>query len=317
MLLPCNDAEWREVAKGDRLVCQRTHDQRSRYYAIVTSRGLASVARGKILADQHAEEGMGKVRPLPQSQVLGFIGHPMVEQLWVDDFIWINDLNNDGSSRNDGRRFAVVTSVCKQAIAEIRRFNQHTKSWSKSPTTLQSDRWMRLGNANNTADQIMFQKLVAGEMPLPKFVERLQMPAPPPFIPPEDPRAYSWEVMATVASLRDGKSRTLSRFEYSTKYAQGFLYHLKKIRSGEEHALGCQAKLTYYGPPHPDIPGSEIGEVVICFDEGKPVDDDAHGLTAIEGPETVLPTLCSRIMTWARKRVSALYRGRFGGEHKS
>jgi hypothetical protein len=122
MLLPLKNGEWQAHEAGHRLVCQTTHDPASRYFAIVTSRHLYSVARVRLLEDELSLKGFGKVRSVGENEVLGYIGHPIVQRLWVDDFIWINDLTRDGKPRADGLRYAIVVTVDHQLTTFIRRF---------------------------------------------------------------------------------------------------------------------------------------------------------------------------------------------------
>jgi hypothetical protein len=268
MLLPLNNGELQAHEAGHRLVCQTTHDPASRYFAIVTSRYLYSVARVRLLEDERSLEGFGKVRGVSENEVLGYIGHPIVQRLWVDDFIWINDLTRDGKTRADGLRYAVVVTIDHQLTTFIRRFNQKSQTWAKTATLLDSKNWMRLGNLNVQADRAYLERLVKAEIDTPAYVERPQAPIPEPSS--DDPRAYTRVGTALLFSMSGEPPVAISRLEYSTKYPQGFLRYLNSIQSGSTYSKGWQAKLTYYGPADPDIPGSELGEVSICFHDGVP-----------------------------------------------
>jgi hypothetical protein len=268
MLLPLNNGEWQAHEAGHRLVCQPTYDPASRYFAIVTNPYLYNVARVRLLEDERSSEGFGKVRGVGENEVLGYIGHPLMQRLWADDLIWVNDLTRDGKTRADGFRFAVVMKIDHQLTTLIRRFNQKTHTWAKTSTLLHSKKWMRLGNLNVPADRAYFEQLLKAEIDTPALIERPQ--APIPALPPDDPRAFTRVGAALLVSTAGGPPVTISRLEYSTKYPQSFLRQLNSIQSGAAYCKGWQALLTYYGPTDPDIPGSDLGEVSLCFHDGQP-----------------------------------------------
>jgi hypothetical protein len=174
MLLPLNNGEWQAHEAGHRLVCQPTYDPASRYFAIVTNPYLYNVARVRLLEDERSSEGFGKVRGVGENEVLGYIGHPLMQRLWADDLIWVNDLTRDGKTRADGFRFAVVMKIDHQLTTLIRRFNQKTHTWAKTSTLLHSKKWMRLGSLNVPADRAYFEQLLKAEIDTSALIERPQ-----------------------------------------------------------------------------------------------------------------------------------------------
>jgi hypothetical protein len=276
MRLPLNGDLWRECGLGDRLVCQPSHDPTSRYYGISTRSLTGTFANVRLLDDQHSTVGVGKVRRVGENHILGFIGHPALQRLWVDDFIWINDRSSDGNTRADGHRYAIVSEAVDYKTPKIRRFNQNTGKWAQASVQLKSPNWMRLGNFNVPAERDYFQHLVTTRID-PGFVERLKLP---PFeAPPDDPRAYTREAIASLASPSDGTVRQMGRLELSTRYASSFLRYLNWIQSGKRYSHGWQAELIYYGVAVPEIPGSGSGDVRITFIDGKASSPDSGMLS--------------------------------------
>ena len=273
MLLPLNDGSWKEHESGDRVVHQI--DFRTTSYAVVTSRFRGYTLKARRLLSPGDRQGIGPVFTLGSHEVTGYIGHPQLEVLTAGDLIWIEALNLDGSIRNDGYRFAEVSST-SNVTTNIRRFDQRRGTFAKQESVLDArSGWVRLGNRGREADKLRFAAVVQGKLSLPTQ-SRLRPPPPPEVS--RDPRDFVRESLGFGVSPTTGHVATVGRFENSTKYADSFLYHLRKIQSGEQHASGFQSILTYWGPPDSRIPGSELGEVKAYFLDGKPTDENFQPL---------------------------------------
>lgn len=276
MLLPLNDGSWKDHERGDRVVHQI--DFQVVAYALVTSKFGCWTLKARRLLAPDDKQGVGPVFSLGPHEVTGYVGHPQLIVLLKDDLIWVEALNLDGTTRNDGYRFALVSSVGNHKI-KIRRFDQRREVFAKQESDFNvNSEWIRIGNQGRESDRLKFTAMVKGTLSLPPQT-RLRLPPPPET--PQDPRDYVRKSVGLSISTISGRATTVGRFENSTKYPDSFLYHLRKIQSGEQHAVGFQSILTYWGLPDLRISGSELGEVRAYFLDGKPTDEDFQPLRTL------------------------------------
>lgn len=179
--------------------------------------------------------------------------------------VWRPRVNLDGSFARNHPEFGIVTKMARTgAYGEMQRFNPRTGKLGPvvSISGLENENVMLIARRDDADGRELFMRYLTGALARPAFKPWFEPPPPPS---ESDPRHYQRRQIGWALNPITGASVEMQEFEHSTPYANQFITSRRNIEGGMLQGW-YRARLVYYGQPTPEIPGSELGDVVLEYD---------------------------------------------------